>query len=544
MHATASNYPWAAELEKTVVHSLVTSFGLDFLLFKDKLGGDVDTIHNVRSGIWATEKERNSYEQRGDYKDVKTSYHTHENYKATGARDEALQKEGKLHDPYRKKTMGLNEQRNLDHVIAAKEIHDDPGRALAGLNGVEMANQDSNLQTTQATINKSKKQTPIDAYLNKLPRLIQDHEKNLAKDQQRLAAMPRDTPKQQHEARKMEESIRKDKAKIDNLKSIDPDAMRKRDQDARKSYNSQINKEYYTSSKFLGQTIKASGQTGLRMGARQMLGLIAAELWFELREKLPGIVERIRQKFSLDAFINDIKITLQNIWERLKSRFQDFLIGFKDGLFSGVLSSATTTLFNIFASTSKNAVKVIREMWSQLTKAIKLLFFNPENLSFIDLTKAILAVLSAGVAAIVGSMIYAQLVPLCSFPFGSELAAFIGALVTGIVTLGLNYFLLHSSLMKKAWNLLASISPHARTIEKFQAINAELDRYLTDLARIEFNLNTYELAQFSQELAACNDEIQRGLLLKKEVIKRGIELPYEMGKPQSTRKWLASLAKT
>ena len=45
----------------------------------------------------------------------------------------------------------------------------------------------------------------------------------------------------------------------------------------------------------------------------------------------------------------------------------------------------------------------------------------------------------------VGSTAYAQLLPLCSFPFGSELAAFAGTLVTGMVTLGLNYFLLHSS---------------------------------------------------------------------------------------------------
>ena len=53
MHAAAQDYPWADELEKTVINSLVTSFGLDFLLFKDQKGGEVDTIHNVRNGVWA-----------------------------------------------------------------------------------------------------------------------------------------------------------------------------------------------------------------------------------------------------------------------------------------------------------------------------------------------------------------------------------------------------------------------------------------------------------------------------------------------------------
>ena len=51
----AINYPWAKELEKTVINSLTTTFGLDFLLFKDKVGGDVDTIQNARKNIYATD---------------------------------------------------------------------------------------------------------------------------------------------------------------------------------------------------------------------------------------------------------------------------------------------------------------------------------------------------------------------------------------------------------------------------------------------------------------------------------------------------------
>lgn len=60
MKTAASQYPWAEELERTVVHSLATSFGLDFLLFKDKLGGEVDTINNARQGIWASDGRSNA----------------------------------------------------------------------------------------------------------------------------------------------------------------------------------------------------------------------------------------------------------------------------------------------------------------------------------------------------------------------------------------------------------------------------------------------------------------------------------------------------
>ncbi len=278
------------------------------------------------------------------------------------------------------------------------------------------------------------------------------------------------------------------------------------------------------------------------MGVRQMLGLIYAELWFELRAKIPEIVDRSRKSFSLDGFLIDIKAMLESLWNRIQARFRSFLTTFKDGIFSGILASATTTVFNIFATTSKSAVKIIREMWGQLVKAFKILAFNPDNLSAIELTKAVLQILSAGVATIIGSLIYAELVPLLQFPFGNDIAAFLGALTTGLIIVGLQYVLLYSPMMQKLWSVVDN-STYVYTVREFQAINAELDRYLGELARIEFNLNAEELTQFAQELGTCNDEIERGLILREEVAKRGIKLPFEMGQSVSTRKWLGSLAK-
>ena len=537
----AINYPWAKELEKTVVNSLTTTFGLDFLLFKDKVGGDVDTIQNVRKNIYATDASRQKYEQRGDYDS--TAYHSHKNFIETGRREKAAHQSGNLHDAYRNQSMGLNEKRDLDHVIAAKEIHDDRGRVLAGLDGAELANQSSNLQSTHFSINRSKKATCCDDFLNELPGKIEIYENNLKKDQERLAALPRVTPEQIHKVNELEAKIRKDKNKIDALKSVDAEEMRKKDEEARDKYDSEINRKYYGGSKFVVSAASAAGISGLKMGTRQMLGLIMAEIWFELRDQIPEILENLKQKFSFDKFIEHIKNTLQGIWHRVQKRFNDFLMAFKEGAFAGVMSSVTTTIFNIFATTQKMAIKIIREIWGQLVKAFKLIFFNPDQLGFVDLCRAVVGILSAAAGVAVGSLVHAQLVPILSFPFGAELAAFAGALVTGLITLGFTYFLLHSEMAKKMWDFAESIMPHAGTVKKYQAINAELDRYLTELTRIEFNLDPEELAVFSRDLASCTDEMQRGLVIKEEITRRGIELPYEIGNPASTRKWLASLVK-
>ncbi|HAT1545318.1 hypothetical protein ACK33D_21185 [Aeromonas hydrophila] len=538
MHTAAQDFPWTVELEKTVINSLVTSFGLDFLLFKDQKGGDVNTIHNVRHGVWATTDEQLCYEQREDYNSG--LYHEHANYIATGERDKAKQSAGTLHDPYRNTMMGANEQRNLDHVISANEIHNDPGRVLAGLNGVELANQSSNLQTTLETVNKSKKDSSINQYLQRLPGLINEHETQLAKDRARLATLQRGTPEQQHKARELEDTIRKTEIKVSKLKSVDPDAMRKRDAEARAPYEQQINHTYYTSRKFLHQTASAAGKAGLAMGTRQMLGMVMAEVWFELREQLPALLTKLKVNFSFETFVGSITASLKGIWERVKARFNAFLVAFKDGVFSGILGSLTTTVFNILATTHVMAIKIIRETWGVLVKGIKLLAFNPDKLSFVELCRAVTSLLSVGAATTVGSMAYAQLLPICSFPFGAELSAFASALITGTITLGLNYFLLHSSVACKLWAFVESMGPHAGTLKQFQTINAELDRYLAELSQLEFNLDVEELQTFTLELQSCNDELERSVVLQQQVLARGIELPFEMGNAASTRNWLAS----
>lgn len=543
MHTNVKDYPWQEELEKTLIHSLTTSFGLDFLLFEDKTGGNVDTVHNVRNGIWASEQEQQRYEQRPAYDSA--PYHQHDNYIQTGRHDKQQHRAGQLHDAYRNQAMTADElkKRDLDHVISANEIHNDPGRVLAELDGVELANQSTNLRSTHSSVNRSKQQLAVEEYLTKLPDLISSSEQRLAQQQARLAAMPRDTPEQQHKARELQSSIQNEQQKLDTLKAVDADAMRAADQTARAAYNSTINVSYYTSSKFLTATAVDMGKAGLKMGTRQMLGLVLAELWFEMRAQMPALLQSLQQDFALEPFVSRISTLLRNTWARIQTRFREFLTAFKNGVFAGAMSSLTTTLLNIFATTQKLAIKIIREIWSQLVTAIKVILFNPDQLPFTQLCQTVTNLLAAAAATVAGSMVHAQLLPVLSFPFGAELAAFAGALVTGVLTLGLSYFILHSRAARTIWAYIDSLCPHADSVREFQNINAELDRYLTEFSRIEFNLDLAELDEFVNQLNHCHHETLKNALLRHEVTRNELELPFEMGNTQSTRRWLKSLVK-
>ena len=541
MQALGAPYPWAEELERTVVHSLATSFGLDFLLFKDKEGGQVDTVRNVRKGVYASEAERVNYEQRGAYSSQ--DYHKDRRFIERGRADARRQAAGRLKDGYTNLTMVSKKGvRDLDHVQAAKAIHDDAGRVLAGVPGVKLANDDTNLVSTHRSINRSKQAASIEEFVTSLPERIKREQSALAKERKTLDALPRGTPREREIARRLQDKIRKTEDKVEQWLSVDPKAMRKKDREARKHYNGRVNREYYTGTKFLGATLQASGSAGLRMGTRQMVGLILAEVWFELRQALPKIAGTMRRNFSLSTFVKEVRTTLSDAWKRVRSRFRSFLTTFKDGALAGVLGSVTTTVLNIFATTAKNAIKIIREMWSQLVAALKLWIFNPEKLSGTDLAKAVLGVLSVGVATVVGSLVYAQLAPILAFPFGQELAAFAGALVTGVVTMGMHFVLSHSKMMRRIWDCLEQ-NRHARTLRQFQALNAQLDENLAEIARLELNIDVEALENFDKRLGAARTEKARATVLQREVQRRKIKLPFDAKVPGGTRRWLVSLAK-
>ena len=284
-------FDWAGELHQTMVKSLSTSFGLDFLLFQDKRGGNVDTVHKVRE--YQQESQKNGKtdihvstemaskltpdgKNREKY-DSKT-YHVDARYIKRGRQDKELQRQGRLYDAYRNQNMGVHEERQLDHVISASEIHHDAGRILSDLKGVELANQETNFQSTQGYINTRKKDMPVGEFIAKLPEMKRDKENSIVKNQKQLADIPENTPENRHKRQRLEDEMEH----LEILESISTPNMQNADKMARSIYNQQINWSYYTSSKFFGAAAADMGKQGLKMGLRQAVGIVLAEIWFEL----------------------------------------------------------------------------------------------------------------------------------------------------------------------------------------------------------------------------------------------------------------------
>lgn len=559
---SVKKFDWSDEINQVVTKSLVTTFGLDFLFFEDKKGGDVDTIHNVRQGIWATEEEKKKYENKGDYKPIelgndgnplydnngklkRKDVYRNGTYRERGKKDAKLKDNGQLADKYRNKTMKLNEDRQLDHIISASEIHHDAGRILAEKDGVELANEDINLTSTHRYINNIKRDHSPEKFFNEIvPQKINQQKTELNNKLEKLNNLPMNSPAERDAKRRLENEINDHKKNIETLESIDKRTSSEVVDAARDAYEKEIN-SYYSSTKFFKSSLSAAGVAGVKMGLREVLGLILAEIWFEIKEVVPSIYTKYKKiEFRIKNFLSDLKEVILNIIERVKQRFKDIVSSFRDATISGIFTSLSTTVLNIFLTTTKFWGKIIRETWLNLIKVMKMAFFNPENLSTGELTKSTFKILSASIGLIVGMLMHESLAVLNSIPFGNLVIDFVSTLTSGVVILALNYFIEQSEIMQKFWSYLDQIkTKYEKILDNFKEINKELDQYILELTQLEFGLNVDEISKFTEQLTITNSELERNILLRQEIEKQEIKLPFEMGNAESTQNWLLGLVR-
>ena len=363
------------DCKKEVINSIVTSFGLGKVVAAyDKAGGNIDTIHNVRNkkfvdsdgteyknGVYATDKAKENYVNRGDYNS--DEYHRDQRFIEINRKNSAFKKDGTATDYMSGEKIKQNDSHDLDHIVSGKEIHDDPGRILASIDGAELANTDANLKPTDSSINRSKKADSMEDFLNRKNKKIKELK---TKD-------------------KLSEKEQKELKKIEKLKKIDDKKAIEADKKAREEQNSKINKVYYRSEKFAKDTVVSSVKEGAKMGIQQALGLVISEFFTALFDEILDIYKNgFAHGFDDDRFFSILKDRLKKIAIKVTSKWKDVAIAFKDGFISGFISNLVTTVINMFVTTGKRVVRIIREGLFSLFRAVKLLIFPPDGMTYED----------------------------------------------------------------------------------------------------------------------------------------------------------------
>jgi len=474
------------ECQRTVLDAILGPFGLSGVIFSDKTGGDVDTIHNAREGVYASDEQRKAYENRGEYDSA--SYHQHENYIATNRKgSKTVKSGGHLDDAYSDHDIGPTNdnsaRQNLDHVVSAHEVHDDAGRVLAGLKGEDLANADGNLRFTNEHINKTKKDKSMAEYVEYRRRVRAEQEAQIAALEAKKAA----GTLTESEAGVLE-STKAAKEKYDK-DGFDEEKALAEDKRAREEYNRKVNLAYYTSADFLKSTGIASAKAGMKMGAQQIMGLF-------LREFATGAITEVRiiiatHKNNSEPIFNRIKKALKRLGERMLAcaHWKKLLSTFFEGGLAGIISTLTTTLINAFATTAKKFVKAIREGWNKLVEAFKILVWPPDGMSALDVTrnfcKAVSAAVVVGLGVVLEPALHSALDGV--LPFGPTVVSVLMAILTG-VTVALVAYILDSLFDKFALNAKTTNDIFASGIAARQ-LEAEMlnltDQYIRSVEEFE-----------------------------------------------------------
>lgn len=300
---------------------------------------------------------------------------------------------------------------------------------------------------------------------------------------------------------------------------------------SKKNYEKRKAQAYYTSSGFAKDVAKASGKVGAAMGIRQALGFVFMEIWFSVKEEFQTAQKN--SGMSCAEICESIGNGLKKGIESAKTKYKEILEKFKEGFLAGALFSLTTTICNIFFTTAKNVIRIIRQCWASLVQALKVLFFNPDNLPLGERIRAVAKILATGASVVVGTVVTeaVQKTPLGQMPIlGDIVSTFCGVFVTGIMSCTLLFFLDRNEVVNKLVCVLNNISTIDKTVAYFREQAQYFERYAAELMQIDFEKfrkETMEFSSVAKQLENAESEQEINNILKDAYKQLHIKLPWE-----------------
>ena len=390
---TGSEADTLVEACKTSAMNIITSqFGLASLFIDSRDGGSVTTLYNFDEGITSTETDKlkyQSYKSNNDdskkFKYVRKEVGYDKNFPKM--RKEHFKTNEQVIDAYTGKVLPKDRRTQLDHIVSAKEIESNSKNHLF-LSTEERANmaiKDTNLAFTSESINTSKQDKSMSEFL---------------------------------ETKKRGKGItNKERYEIDEKKAMEKDKI------ARKAIKAEINKA--TFKKYSTELLQTGAKDAAKMALYSSLGVV-------LREFLQAVFQTIKEIFanykneSLKELFARFKTKIQGVVEKLKREWKDIFSNSIEGAITAFFSNLLVFAINLFATTLKKLVSMIRAGFVSLVQAVKIMVNPPENMTFEEasyqaakiMITGLIGAASLGLAAAVEKFLQAipGLQPIMMFP--------------------------------------------------------------------------------------------------------------------------------
>lgn len=178
-----------------------------------------------------------------------------------------------------------------------------------------------------------------------------------------------------------------------------------------------------------------------KMGQQQSMGVLLVEFFSASFDEISDSYENgFRDGLTGQGFFEALRLRLARISDRVAARWKDAALAFKDGAISGFLSNLVTMLVNMLVTTGKRMVRVIREGFMSIMKAMKMALFPPEGMTRAEAADAALKLLATGVTVSIGIVaeeVIEKVVGIffsANMPLLSPLASTVSAVIVGAMT--------------------------------------------------------------------------------------------------------------
>ena len=288
-------------------------------------------------------------------------------------------------DTYTGKRM---EHPEVDHIVSTKEFHKTTGWWLNGEQKKKFAADMRNLAPVEQSTNRSKGSKPLP-----------------------------DFERQNHESRSPGQE------RVDRRRTRHPKA---RSREAVADHQATP----WDKAKFVGLE---GASSGVRMGLQQAIGVVLRELTVALFEEAKDIY-RQGWRASDDSFWEALGRRARRVLRRVKDKWREVLTAFGEGLISGFLSLVLEIILKALMGIARRTGRLIRESIHSLMKAIRLLLYPPENMSFSEAAHEATKILSGCVIVCLGFGAQEQAKQLLSTMMGPLFADLVASVLLGILT--------------------------------------------------------------------------------------------------------------
>jgi hypothetical protein len=410
--------------KNTVIETITGQFGLAGMFVQTQDGGSVTTTHNFEKGIIATESDQQKYEA---YKVNNNGSKKWKQIRNEVGYDEPLKKmrdsaPDVIIDEYTGKPIP-KERAVIDHVVSAKEIESNAENHLFKTpeERAKMATNDKNLAWTESSANDSKGKRKMKEWLDK-PNPNNPSETN------------------------------EERYKIDREQALQKDTK------ARRYIKTEIT--VAAAKKYGTELMTTGGKDAARMAAYSALGVVLRDLTQAVFHEIRVTFQQ-RGKETLKEIFIRFKERIGTVIADLKTKWKDILKGSFEAGITSFLSNIVVFIINLFATTLKKIVAMIRAGFVSLCQAVKMLVSPPAGMDREDanyqalkiLTAGLIGAASLGLSAGIEKLLQSipGLQPLMMFPIpsiGKEprtvsdiLAVTLSALAGGLLTTIVLYFM-------------------------------------------------------------------------------------------------------